>query len=183
MATGLKAPTSRSLMAYEARTVPLPEITDSDVQTHRARRFHDGTQNAGRQPPVSELSGECRRSLHRPVDPVEEGAILFSELTISAPAACKRTTTILLPGQSARITKDDWLQIMDGRWPEVELSAESLTTAGIRMDGPYLKLWHEQNQSVGFPVRPRACWAELNSTASLICMRVAAGWMRRKCQY
>ena len=82
---------------------------------------------------------------------IEEGAILFSEPTILRARSLQTHNYDLATGPiSARITKDDWLQIMDGRWPEVELSAESLTTAGIRMDGPYLKLWHEQNQSVGF---------------------------------
>ena len=82
---------------------------------------------------------------------IEDGAIQFSKPTLIRARSLQTHNYDLSTGSiSARITKDDWTQIMEGRWPEVELSAESLTAAGLRMEAPYLKLWYEENEGLGF---------------------------------
>ncbi len=82
---------------------------------------------------------------------IEEGNIEFSKPTLIRARSLKTHHYNLSTGPiSARVTKDDWLQIMNGSWPEVEISAESLQVEGIQMDSPYLKLWHQENEGLGF---------------------------------
>lgn len=82
---------------------------------------------------------------------IEDGAIQFSEPTLIRAKSLQTHNYDLSTGPiSARITKDDWSQIMESRWPEVELSAENLNAAGVQMETPYLKLWHEEGEGLGF---------------------------------
>lgn len=76
---------------------------------------------------------------------VEDGDILFGEPTlVRARSLQTHRHDLRAESISIHITKDDWQQIVDNRWPEVELSAESITTSGIRMEAPYVKVSHNE---------------------------------------
>ncbi len=81
----------------------------------------------------------------------EDNKLQFSQPTLIRARSLQTHNHDVSTGPiSVRITKDDWDQIMESRWPELELSAESITVEDIRMEAPYLKLWYQTGEGLGF---------------------------------